>query len=243
VSFDWLGTFNKAQFDRFRTFAEAQKGDVHARITHLEAERERVGIVNFSFDSGGIPKGFTVSPANAYLARLVAAYEVLGGDLIYDLNIRNRTQPLYLVKSDESAPAQTFSDGSIMGGQGAADANSAVLVQKMKAWLGDSLDYKREYLERKILRLIDYGEQLQQEVVLLNQILSGEHAEGSLAFLVSEIEALLQDPNYRAISTAGDVFNKAGGGPFASYDAGPNRAAASHQRGFGGPQTPGEKKT
>jgi hypothetical protein len=171
----------------------------------------------------------------------LAAYEVLGGDVFYDLNIRNRTQPLFLVRADESTPPQMFSDGTVMGGQGLADGPSATLVQYMRGWMSDVVDYKREYLERKIRRMIDYGEQLRMEVELLHRIVDSEQAEGSLDFTISEIQGLLDDPMYRAVSKEGDAHNKLGGAPYASYQPGPNREGVSYQRGFGGPSTPGDK--
>lgn len=241
MAHDFLGSFNQAQFDRFKAFAKNQQSDITARINHLESEIERVGVLSLSYDSGGIPTGHAASPKTSYLARLLAAYEVLGGDVEYDLNVRSREQPLFLLKADESSPAQMYSDGTVMGSQGNADSASAQLMQSMRSWIPEVMDYRHEYLERKIRRMIDYVDQLQVEVEQLKGIAATDQVEGSFDFFVSEIEALLNDPSYRAVSKGGDVHNKKGGAPFASYEPGPKGSTAdTFQRGFSGVQDPGD---
>lgn len=240
MAFDFLGSFNKAQFERLKSFASDQRSDVAARLQHLSAEKDRIGTFSLVYDAGGIPTGHT-SSATSYLGRLISAYEVLGGDIEYDLNVRSRGQPLFLMRTDETAPAQMFSDGSVMGSAGTADASSAILVQSMRSWMSDVLQYRREYLERKIRRMIDYVDQLDLEIAQLNTIMASEQADGSLDYLSSEVEILLNDPTYRATSNSGDVHNKRGGAPFASYDPGPEGSTANtFQRGFDGSTVPGD---
>lgn len=47
MSHDFLGTFNKSQLDRFLAFARTQLPLVDARIQHLEAEMNRLGVAAF----------------------------------------------------------------------------------------------------------------------------------------------------------------------------------------------------
>jgi hypothetical protein len=242
MAFDWLGTFNQAQFDRLAKFATDQRKDIKARIQHLEAEVERIGVLSFSYDSGGIPKGSTVSPTTSYVARLFAAYEALGGDSEYDLNVRSSSQPVFLLRTDETAPAQMLSNGEVLGAPGKADAPSAAYVQQMRAWMQDTLDYRREYLERKIRRMLDYVDQLQDEIALLRKIDLGEEVRGSLDSIINGVQQLIDDPNYRATPKGGDAFNKKGHAPFAAYEPGPKGSEAqTFQRGYSGVQEPGSK--
>jgi hypothetical protein len=242
MAFDWLGTFNQAQFDRLAKFATDQRKDIQARIQHLEAEVNRVGVLSFSYNTGGIPQGYTVSPTTSYVARLLAAYEVLGGDAFFDLNVRSANQPVFLLRTDETVPAQMLSNGEVLGAPGKADAPSAVYVQQAKAWMQDALDYRREYLERKIRRMLDYVDQLQSEIALLKKIDLGEEIRGSLDSIIKGVQQLIDDPNYRATPKEGDAFNKKGHAPFASYEPGPKGSEAqTFQRGYSGVQEPGSR--
>lgn len=240
MSYDFLGTFNKAQFERFAAFARSQLGLAQDRLTHLNAEILRVGSIVFSYDQGGVPFGYVPDPPDSYIGKLVAVYEILGGNANLDLNVRARTQPVYLLKGSETVNPQVFSNGEVMGAPGLADAPSSVLIQGSRAWLNDTLQYRRDYLERKIRRMIDYSDRLQQEINLLQVITQDDTVEGSLESMFKLVEELVNDKTYRATSTGTDPFNKAGYAPMAGYTPGPNREADDISRGLdGGVSVPG----
>ncbi len=242
MSNDWLGTFNRSQFDRFVSFAKDQALDAQARMAHLNAERQRVGIVNFTYDQGGRPVQYVADPKDSYLGRLLAVYEVLGGDAFYDLNVRSMSQPVYVIRGDEANPAQIMSNGEVIGSSGQADAPTALLMQQARAWMTDAIDYKRDYLERKIRRMLDYSDQLAAEIQVLSLITQTVDTNGSLDNLFSEIQALFGDPSYRAIynDNGKDPDGKEVGGPFLPYENGPSRPAGeAYGRGESGAAKPG----
>lgn len=249
MAHDHLGTFNKSQLDRFLVFARAQLPLVDARIQHLSAEQARLGSVVFKFDQG-IPVGFAADPVESYLGKLLAAYEVLGGNPFQDLRIRLRTQPIFLVRGSESTPAQYMSNGEVVGAKGLADAPSAVLMSRAKAWIEDTLQGRFGKLERKIRRTLDYSDQLQVEIDVLTKIKAAAEIDDSLESYASQLQQLISDPNYRAIfdDKGKDPFGFTTYAPFSSYDAvtssDPNlvdRTSESPQRQNAGFVGPGEK--
>jgi hypothetical protein len=242
VAYDFLGTFNKSQLDRFAAFARAQMGDVVPRITHLVAERTRIGYLQFAYD-GGRPIGYVPTPAESYIGRLLACYEILGGSALDDLNIRSMTQPVFLLREDSTRPAQLLSTGEVMSLPGLADAPSATLMQATRAWLPEVLMYKRGYLERKIRRMIDYSDQLQTEIDMLTTILEAKETEGSLENLLDQLDQLIHDKSYRAIydDKGKDPHGKLVGAPFKPYLGGPDvTPSETWGRDEGGVTAPGE---
>lgn len=239
-----LGTFNKSQFDRFLYFARGQQQDIKARLSHLSAELFRVGSIAFAYDQNGVPTHYTPSPAESYIGRLLSVYEVLGGNAFFDMNLRSATQPVFLVKADEAHPAQLMSNGEIQSQPGQNDGNSAVLMQQLKAWLPDVMHTKRDYLERKIRRALDYTDQLQAEITLLSGIESD--GDGGFETVVTQITDLIDDPSYRAISDdeGADLHGKLASAPFLPYSTGGPDAenADSYGRDTDGAVKPGEKE-
>lgn len=249
MAFDHLGTFNKSQLDRFMAFARSQLPLVDARIQHLAAEQARLGSVVFRYDQG-VPVGFAADPVDSYLGKLLAAYEVLGGNPFYDLRVRLRTQPIFLVRGSESTPAQYMSNGEVVGAKGLADAPSAVLMARARAWIEDTLHGRFGRMERKIRRTLDYSDQLQTEIDVLTKIKAAAEVDDSLESYATQLYQLLSDPNYRAIfdDKGKDPFGFTAYAPFSSYDAvastDPNlvdRTAEGPQRQNTGFVGPGEK--
>lgn len=225
MAYDFKGTFNASQFQRFVAFAKAQKADVAGRITHLAAEKARIGALDFHFDAQGIPTTY-VPEDNSYIGKLVAAYEVLGGDPFYDLNVRTKAQAVYMTTGDVATPAQLMSNGEVIPKLGLADAVSAELMDDARGWIDEALQYKRDYLERKIRRALDYADQLEAEIASLTQIMSAASVSGSLENTFKLITNYINDPNYRAIYDDGgkDPWGKLTHAPFKPYSAGPDRA-------------------
>jgi len=228
MAFDFNGTFTRSQFERFERYLKDQLALVEDRIIHLEAEIERVGNLGFAFDSGGVPTELATDPKGnppppTYVGKLFSAYEALGGDAFFDLQVRSSGQAVFLVSGDETRESQQMSNGEIIGRRGLSDANSASLMTEARQWVEDDLDRRRNFLERKIRRALDYSDQLQTEVNTLRTILEDKTVDGSLAFLLAQVQALIADRQYRAItddSNQSDPHGKFAKAPFAAYEPG-----------------------
>lgn len=225
MSHDFKGTFNASQFERFVAFARAQKADIAGRLVHLTAEQLRIGTLSFAYDANGVPQTY-IPDDDSYIAKLVAAYEVLGGDPFYDLQIRTKAQAVFLRAGDDTTPAQLLSNGEVMGLPGLADAASGELMDNAREWVSDALGYKRDYLEHKIRRAVDYAEQLADEITYLTVVASAADTEGSFENVYVAVQELINDPTYRAIydDKGKDPLGKKVNAPFKPYSAGPDRA-------------------
>lgn len=240
------GTFNKSQFDRFAAFARAQTSDILGRIKHLTAERIRIGSLVFTYENGQIAKKYQPDSPSSYLGRLIACYEILGGNALDDLNIRSLSQPVYLLPGDETRPAQQLSNGEIMGLPGLGDGPSANLMQQARAWMPETLHYKRDYLERKIRRMIDYSDQLKAESDLLQKIAAAKESGSSLEYILDQITQLLADPTYMAATDdkGADPSGLLNNAPPAVYQSGPDTQASDvwDKQQDGQVLVPGESK-
>jgi hypothetical protein len=218
---EFKGTFNKSQFERLASFARGQLQYIDARLSHLVAEQQRVGTLLFSFDSTGVPTAYVPPDPNTYVGKLVQAYETLGGDVFYDLQVRTKANPVFLTKGDETSTPKILSNGEPLPQPGLADAPTAALVGQIRFFMEDVL-VKRANLERKIRRSIDYVDQLQDEIDELNQVRLSIETEGSLESNINEVEQLLVDPGYLATLDDGgkDTFGKLVRAPMASYEPG-----------------------
>lgn len=249
MAFDFLGTFNASQFARFIAFARAQLPLVESKIEHLQAEKSRTGTLVFTFGDDNVPLAVAADPAESYLGKLLAAYEVLGGNPFFDLRTRSRSQALFVVRGTEANPPMAMSNGEPLPGGSLQDAFSAELVRKLRTPINEALDYRATVLERKIRRALDYGDQLDLEIIDLQTMQAAATTEGSLEFVANRIQQLFGDRNYRAIydDGASDPLGISTHAPFSQYDVepsqnpaigGPNRIVERPQRqdsGFVGP--------
>jgi hypothetical protein len=252
MAHDFLGTFNKSQWDRFLAFARAQLPLVEDRITHLEAEAARIGEITFAFDGNGDPAGFTAGPAASYLGKLLAAYEVLGGSPPHDLRTRLKSQPVFLVAGDDTRSPTVMSNGEAVGERGLADGLTAEMSRLAQEWLFETMDWRFGRLERKIRRALDYKDQLEAEIGRLNLIRKAVDVPESLEALAADIEQIFADPNYRAIyADQGDAYGRNVRAPFSSYDVIPSgdpnlvdrENVAPQRQNIGGYVGPGQKGT
>lgn len=238
MAYEWNGTFTRSQFERFRTYVENQVRLIDARIEHLEAERLRVGDLSFAYDAGGVPTHVTGDPPVTYVGKLVGAYEALGGDVEFDLQVRSTLQPVFRLPGDTTQAAQLLSNGEVISVQGLGDAESAVTVQAIRGWVSQDLARRRDSLERKIRRAIDYAEQLSAEIGELELLKGSQDTEGSLAFYMKIIGDLTAERNYMAITDdteTPDPHGKFAKAPIAPYMPGPKGATAvSYQRTLDG---------
>jgi hypothetical protein len=229
LPFDFNGTFTVTQFERFKTYVRNQVQLIDSRIAHLEAERDRVGNLGFAFDEGGNPTAFEGDPPQTYIGKLFGAYEALGGDVEYDLQVRSTSQPVFQLEGDETSPPQLMSNGEVMGVFGLSDAESSLLMQKMRNWVREDLQRRRDALERKIQRALDYAEQLSAEISELKLLKADAENEASLEFYISEMDSLANDRQYMAITNDKnnpDPHGKYAHAPVAAYMPGPKRGPA-----------------
>lgn len=219
MAFDYLGTFNRAMYDRLRTFVESQVAIIKSRIDHLSAEKDRIGGVTFKYDRG-IPIG-SVSDTTSYIGKLVSAYEVLGGNPLVDLRVRLVTDPVFVLPGNELAGPHTMSSGEVIGNKGLNDQDSAELIRRYRVAFDSTIRRRFDSLERKIRRAVDYSDQLQAEITNLNLLLQSVQIDGSLDNLKTSLLQLLSDPTYRAITPDTSPHAELGFdvyAPFSSYD-------------------------
>lgn len=239
----FLGTFNRSQFTRFIAFARVQLPAITARIGHLEVEQARIGTISFTGNDGkGVSTNFTVAPDDSYMAKLVTAYEVLGGNPFLDLRLRLLNQPIFVVKGTEAQGPTIMSNGEAIGGRGLVDSVSAGLMRSASTWIDDTCKDRFDYLERKIRRALDHSDQLGIEIAQLQLAQASASINGSVEFIAEQIEILFKDRNYRTIydDANGDPLGLKTYAMFSSYDAGGGREAVDPQRGDSGYQGPGE---
>lgn len=243
MAFEFKGTFTKSQFDRFSTYLRNQVRTVEARIQHLEAELGRVGTLAFAYDSGGVPTGSSGDTNATYSGKLFNVYESLGGDGFFDLQVRSRSQAVYRVAADETRHAALMSNGEVIGRRGLSDGESADLTTEARDWVTGDLDRRRDFLERKIRRSLDYADQLQSEINTLKTILQDDTVDGSLEFLIAGIETLAADRQYMAVTNDGDgkdPHGKFAKSPQAAYMPGGEGAEAQdYERTYDGAVAPG----
>lgn len=243
MAFDHQGTFTVSQLERFKTYVRAQVQLIDDRIAHLQAEMGRIGDLKFAFDSGGVPTALTNDPPQTYCGKLYGAYVALGGDPEFDLQVRSTSQPVFKLKGNENGDSQLMSNGEAIGMPGLSDAESALLMQQMRSWVQGDLTRRREALERKIRRAIDYSEQLNLEISELTTLKASLSTQDSLEFLINEMDALASDPRYTAITqdTGNDPHGKFARAPVAPYMPGPKGSTSrSYQRTFDGLAKPEE---
>lgn len=253
MAYEFLGTYTKSQIDRYLAFARTQLPAIDARIQHLEAEMTRVGTVVFRYDNGK-PLGFAGDPADSYLGKLLAAYEVLGGNPPRDLRVRLKNDPVFKLQGTEYNQPYAMSNGEVIPHRGKADAQSGALFRQAREWLDDTLHHRFGHLERKIRRAMDYRDQLDDELSNLQIIQSAANVEDSLEYVAAKIQGLISDPYYRVLFDDGgqDPDGLTAHAPFSNYDVpqgGPiddnedaDREVEVPQRQDGGLALPGQTK-
>ncbi len=244
MAFEILGTFTASQFTRFSIWVQAQVGQIPARIQHLQAEAARIGGLAFAYDSGGVPTFIQPADNLTYIGRLFQVYEALGGDAEFDLQVRQMGQPVFKTTGTENHMPQLMSNGEIISaGGGLSDAPSAELFRQARDWAYDVQFYRRDLLERKIRRAIDYVDQLNAEIMTLQGIQASASQAGSIGYIVSGIQSLVSDRYYIAAQNdAGkpDPHGKMAYAPIAGYMPNPQGGSTvvDYERTYDGPQVP-----
>ncbi len=220
MSFSFFGTFTSGQWEAFKAFARVQKVDVQLRINWLQKQLSMNGIFETVYD-GPMPVSFSAS-AGSYAWKLIAAYRVLGGVPEREMLLRTSDQPVFKTKgisvSDQvgnatSGFSDTFSNGRRERGTQRFDRDLGLMVEKLKGWQLAAIKAKRERLEFKIKRALDYSDQLQNEIAVLTAVLD-ETSTSSFDSQVVGIEVQMVTPgSANVIDNLEDVFGLAIGKP------------------------------
>lgn len=226
MAFLFQGTLTVSQLERFKSYVREQAQLIDARINHLQAEQARVGNLAFAYDSGGMPIALANDPPTTYCGKLYGAYVALGGDVEFDLQVRSTAQPVFQLAGDETQDSQLMSNGEVLSVLGLSDAESTFLMQKLRGWTEGDLGRRRESLERKIRRALDYAEQLAAEVSQLQLLKASADTDGSLESMIAEIDSLASNRQYMAITddAGADPHGKFSRAPVAGYMPGPRGA-------------------
>jgi hypothetical protein len=199
MAFNFYGTFTTGQWEELRQYALIQAPDIGARIAWLQREQATVGLFSTQYNSDNTPLSFTVTPATSHGAKLLQAYRALGGFPERDFLLRTSDDPVYLMPGppidtdDASGTAQlgfsdSFSNGKQYRGNQRFDRDLGYPMEQFKKWQLESIKRKREHIEFKIKRALDYSDQLQIEIDLLTAMISPgttNDVQGQIANLVT----------------------------------------------------------
>jgi hypothetical protein len=179
VAFSFYGTFSLGQWESFKAFSRIQRLDLEIRKAYLQKQRVMHGIFTTEYD-GFVPKSFTAN-AGSYAAKLLEAYRILGGFPERDMLLRTMDKPVFLtrgtnISTDPNAKVQggfsdTYSNGRRYRGDQRFDRDLGLRVDRTKSWQLDAIKAKRERLEYKIKRALDYSDQLQAQIDIIDKTL------------------------------------------------------------------------
>jgi hypothetical protein len=210
MAFNFYGVCTSSQWEVFKNFTQIQVMDLRLRKRWLEKEILRVGVFITEYD-GSTPVSFTVTPPNSYAAKLMSAYRILGGTPEQDMLLRTRDLPVYLLRGSpvkigqDGLPVGGYSDvysnGRRCRGNQRFDRDLGFRVERLKSWQLEAIKAKREKLEFKIKRSLDYSDQIQQEINYIDGLLNS--VTGSVEDQVLQVELEMAAPY-----TATTVSNK-----------------------------------
>lgn len=171
---------------------------------------------------GPRPVAFSAAP-NSYAGKLLAAYRIMGGVPERDMLLRTSDQPVFKTKGTPPTQTQTGADGGFSdvysngrrerGGQ-RFDRDLGIRVENLKSWQLEAIKAKRERLEFKIKRALDYSDQLQREISQIDRLLSNLTDLGSFDAQLLEIENQISVPGAaNVVDNREDVHGLAIGRP------------------------------
>lgn len=186
MSFSFLGTWTTGQFEQLRKFAKVQEQDLKKRAEFLRRKLSDNGIFVTEYDEASYhPIRYSVTPFS-YASKLFQAYRALGGHPETEFLLRTRDQPVFLTRGTSintedssdttSGYSDTYSNGRRYRGSQRFDRDVAVQVEKFKGWQLEVIKRKREHLEYKIKRAIDYSDQLLIEAEMIEAMLAEDSA-------------------------------------------------------------------
>lgn len=180
MAFNFFGVFSTGQWESFKAFARIQRLDLEVRKSYLQKKQSMVGIFTTVYD-GHNPVSFSANPGS-YAAKLLEAYRILGGFPERDMLLRTVDQPVFLTRGtnfavDKNATltggfSDVYSNGRRYRGDQRFDRDLGLKVDKIKHWQLDAIKAKRERLEYKIKRALDYSDQIRNEIKVIDRTIS-----------------------------------------------------------------------
>jgi hypothetical protein len=214
MAFNFFGTFTTGQFEAFENFTKLQQLDLLLRKAWLDRQIQRVGKFSTTYDDAGIPIEFAITPRNSYAAKLLEAYKILGGTPEFDMLLRTRDKPVYLTSGPSLSITEDqlvtggysslYSNGRRNRGDQRFDRNLGLKVEKLKKWQLGAIKQKRERLEFKIKRALDYVDQLEQELVLINRLLGS--GLGSVDDQILDVKREMRNPGAANVVVSNDIY-------------------------------------
>lgn len=206
MAFNFFGTFTKAQWFDFKDFVTVQRSELEARRKWVDAQLSRTGQVSCVYDDDNmIPISFD-APPKSYIGKLLTAYRMLGGVPETDMLLRTRKQVVFLKRGVDENDSPDYSNGRVDRGTQRFDRTLGLSIEAMKKWQLEAVKAKREQLEFKIKRAMDYADQLQQESVMLTGLVDGFAVDDQ----IMEVETTITQPDrYNTPSDVGDRFGLA----------------------------------
>lgn len=212
----WLLTslvrFTTAQFEELVDFSEIQEQDILDRISWLNRQLTLNGAFTTEYDESNNPTKFSCDPPFSYGAKLMHAYRILGGVPERDMLLRTSDKPVFLTRgvnidgeNETSGYSDVFSNGRRYRGTQRFDRDIGIKVQKLKMWQVEAVKRKREHLEFKIKRCLDYSDQLQNEITTLNKMV-GDMASRSVDHQISEIRGDMFAPGAMNVVDSDDRY-------------------------------------
>jgi len=215
------GPFTTGQWNELESFIFVQQVDLQARRDWLSAALARNGIFNTEYDENNFPTtydaqsgsgGFTCIPDSSYGGKLLTAYRALGGVPETDMLLRTTDMPIFLTGGSQTQTGEgaqktgysdMYSNGRRERGGMRFDRDLGLLVEAVKAPFLEIIKQKRERLEFKIKRALDYSDQIQREIDQLDKLLA---PDGVLALLGRVQSAITQPGQFGVIKNDNDKF-------------------------------------
>jgi hypothetical protein len=171
MAFNFLGTLSSGQFVELSRFLTYQKEDIEDRYWYLNGELRRVGFLTVTFDTEtGYITAFQAGPPTSLLGKLVTAYKLLGGNPLRDLPIRTFTDPIFMNPGSSTKSSKQFSNKREKRSSFHQDSLIGMYMGQLKEWAIGAITYKREDLEFKIKKLVDWSDQLFTELFVLDVV-------------------------------------------------------------------------
>lgn len=170
----------------------------------MQALLNQVGAWTTSYDANNNPTAFVCTPQTSYGGKLLTAYRCLGGVPEEDMLLRTRNLPVFLTRgtsadiqnqSDNSTTQSStgysdiYSNGRRARGSMRFDRDIGLAVTAVKSWQLEAVKRKREILEFKIKRALDYSDQIQVEISQIATLLGD--GPGSVAALIANVESMM----------------------------------------------------
>lgn len=217
MAFGFFGTFTSGQLQQLVDFSHIQERDLKARQNWLNAQVTRNGVFTTEYDpQTHLPKLFD-APRNSYAGKLLRAYRILGGTPEKDFMLRTSDQPVFLTRGKNIDTGTTgvdptagysdvMSNGRRIRGSQRFDRDVGMQVEKLKSWQLESIKRKREHLEFKIKRALDYSDQLLKELAVITVLLD-ETSGRQVRDIIRNIELTsIRTGAHNIVQDALDIF-------------------------------------